>query len=150
LYRSKIDIAEDSQMNTNPGDGHLYVGVASSNGTRVNCHLGEVDYLLVYDAKAGKPDLVSLRKIPPELTGDARWTKVAELVEDCSVVLVGGVGPLPRSILTGRGLQVRIVEGRIPDLLAKIDEITASNDDVSFVCGESCHGNGRGCGCFMA
>jgi hypothetical protein len=61
-------------------------------------------------------------------------------------LLVGGIGPMPKSLLDRRGIRVRTVRGRISDILAKID-VTVSDDadSVPFVCGEDCNGDQHGC-----
>jgi nitrogen fixation protein NifB len=127
-----------------------YLAVASSDGVRVNGHLGEADYLLIYDLSSAKPKLAGLRKIPPSTTEGSRWATLVNLLWDCPLLLTGGIGPAPKALLQQNGVRVRTVRGRIGDLLAKIDAITGADDDVPFVCGESCHGGRRGCGCEMA
>jgi predicted Fe-Mo cluster-binding NifX family protein len=127
-----------------------YLAVASSDGVRVNTPLDEADYLLVYDISSATPALVSLRRIPPSTTEDFRSTTLATLLRDCPLLLTGGVGTALKAFLQQNGVQVRTVRGRIGDLLAKIDAIMVADDDVPFVCGESCRGGRRGCGCEMA
>jgi nitrogen fixation protein NifB len=124
-----------------------YVAAASSDGAKINLHLGEADHLLIYDTSQPKPKLVALRRIHPASTEESRWDALAEQLQDCSLLLVGGIGPFPRSVLDHNGIRVRTVQGRIDDLLGKLDEIVAASDDsVPFVCGSSCRGNQMGCG----
>jgi nitrogen fixation protein NifB len=141
---------EVTKMLAHPQIPNAYVAVASSDGARVNVHLGEADYLLIYYISSSKPKLVGLRRIPPLTTEGSRWTTLATLLHDCQLLLTAGIGPLPKSLLQQHGMQIRTVRGRICDLLEKIDAIKAADDDVPFVCGESCHGGRRGCGCEMA
>jgi nitrogen fixation protein NifB len=126
----------------------LYVAAASSDGAKINLHLGEADHLLIYDmVSEPKPKLVALRRIEQGAEEESRWDALARQLQDCSLVLVGGIGPFPRSVLDQNGIRVRTVQGRIEDLLGKIDEIVAAPDDsVPFVCGSGCHGNQMGCG----
>jgi len=127
-----------------------YLAVASNDGRRVNVNLGEADYLLIYDFSFPVPKLVGLRKIPPLTTDGFLWTTLAPLLEDCSLLFTGGIGPIPKGLLQQNGVRVHTVRGRISDLLTKIDVIMVAYDDVPFVSGESCHGGPRGCRCEMA
>ena len=127
-----------------------YLAVASNDGRRVNVNLGEADYLLIYDLSFPEPKLVGLRKIPPLTTDGFLWTTLATLLEDCSLLFTGGIEPIPKALLQQNGVRVHTVRGRISDLLTKIDVIMVADDDVPFVCGESCHGGPRGSRCEMA
>ena len=93
-----------------------------------------------------KPKLVGLRRIPPSTTEGSRWSTLAGLLRDCSLLLVGGIGPMPKSLLGQNGIRVRTVRGRISDILAKIDvDVSDDEESVPFVCGEACHGDQHGC-----
>ena len=128
----------------NPG-GHI--AVASSDGSHVNMHLGEADHLLVYDLLPPKAKLVGIRKVPPPTPEGSRWATLADLLGDCSLLLAGGIGPVPRALLDQHGIRVRTVRGPISEILAQID-VTVSDADggAPFVCGEGCNDNRSGCG----
>lgn len=128
-------------------DTSPYVAVASSDGTRVDRHLGEADYLLVYNVASPKPELVGLRRIPPLTSEGSRWATLADILQDCALLLADGVGPVPRAVLKQNGIRVRTARGRITEILAQIDVAAVDDDDVPVVCSERCHGHGRGCGC---
>jgi nitrogen fixation protein NifB len=138
--------AEAPTMPATTQKNDRYIAVASSDGSHVNVHLGDADHLLVYDVSAPKAKLVGLRRIPPWTTAGSRWATLAGMLRDCSLLLVGGIGPMPKALLDQNGIRVRTVRGRIADILAKID-ITVSDDDDStpFVCGEACSGDQHGC-----
>jgi len=143
------NVAEDRGETTKepaaPRNHGPHIAVASSDGSRVNMHLGEADHLLIYKMSSPKPKLVALRRIPPLTAGGSRWTTLAGLLRDCSLLLVGGIGPMPKSLLDRHGIWVRTVRGRISDILAKIDVNVSDDDSAPFVCGEACHGDQHGC-----
>jgi nitrogen fixation protein NifB len=141
---------EPENMTPTPNAEREYIAVASSNGKQVDCHLGEVDYLLIYNPSAATPQLVDLRRLPPQSGRQSRLAAMAGMLQDCSLLLVGGVGPGPKAALQKQGVRVRTVQGQVAELLKKVAEISAADEDVPFVCGEGCHGNGRGCGCSWA
>jgi nitrogen fixation protein NifB len=58
-----------------------------------------------------------------------RWLRMADLLLDCSAVLAGGAGPLPRKILAHYGIFVGIVEGSVQKAL----RMMASGGDLSFM-----------------
>jgi nitrogen fixation protein NifB len=139
-----------TKMATHPQIPKTQVAVATGDGVRVNTPLGEADYLLIYDVSSSPAKVVGLRKIPPYTAQSDRWTTIASLVRDCPLLLTGGIAPEPKALLQRNGTEVRTVRGRIDDLLAKIDAILLADDEVPFVCDESCHGGRRGCRCEMA
>ncbi len=129
-------------------DPEKFIAVASGDGSKVNEPLGEIDYLLIYDTRPARPKLMGLRRIPPATDDGSRWETLAGMTQDCSMLLVGGIGPMPKLYLEQAGMLIRTVRGPVSDLLAKVDEIAANGDEeVAFTCGDNCHGDRQGCGC---
>lgn len=129
----------------------LVAAVATREGFFVNQHLGEADRLFVFRID---PDgsLVSqgARPLPPDGGGAQRWADVADLISDCRVLLVSGIGAPPRRALEAAGISVHVVEGLISEAL----RAAASGRDLGFMsrppqgCGSGCSGGAsRGCGC---
>jgi len=141
---------EVTTMMTESQLSSTYLAVASNDGRRVNVNLTEADHLLIYDLSVPIPKLVGLRKIPSLTTDGFLWTTLATLLEDCSLLFTGGIGPIPKALLQQNGVRVHTVRGRISDLLTKVDVIMVADDDVPFVCSKSCHGGPRECRCEMA
>ncbi len=125
------------------------VAVASMEGVLVNQHLGEASQLLIYGKNDGRIMLEEARKMPPKGGGDQRWQKVAEILSDCQVLLVSGVGEKPRQSLNQSGIDVYQIEGLIDDALQGAFE----GSDLRHMirrdraqCGVGCSGTGGGCG----
>jgi len=132
-----------------PGGKRPYVAVCSREGFLVNEHLGEARSIGIYTCDEQGAKLVEKREAPPKGAGDERWSQLAELLQDCSAVLVSGVGPTPRSVLTNSGLAVHMVEGLIADGVERIfhsQSLESMKPRQSFACGSGCQGNAQGCG----
>jgi len=125
-----------------------YAAVATREGLLVDQHLGEAMTLTIYTLEDGKVKQVSRRDTPPSGGGDQRWEALAAGLNDCAVLLVSGIGPRPRQILTDAGVDVRQVEGLIDEIVPR----ALAGDGLktycvqSRKCGEACQGNGTGCG----
>lgn len=87
-----------------PGDEKPYVAVASLEGALVNLHLGEAPEFEIW----GKSDtgfrLIEVRPAPEPGSGVARWTELAQRLNDCRAVLVTALGESPRQILRKHGI----------------------------------------------
>jgi nitrogen fixation protein NifB len=124
-----------------------YIAVASMEGYLVNQHLGEADSLLIYEKTENGPNLVEERKTPPGGLGDHRWLELARSLNDCSTILVSGIGNNPMQILQGNGVQVIETEGLVSELVGKIfnNQTIPQKSRSSFKCGSQCSGSGEGC-----
>ncbi len=69
-----------------------YVAIASYEGLMINKHLGEADDFLIYKQTDTGYELVEKRLAPPKGMGDLRWINLAKKLNDCSDILVNGVG----------------------------------------------------------
>jgi len=132
-----------------PGKNRPYVAVTSREGYLVNEHLGEAAFLRIYKYEDKKVVPVEKRKTPPKGEGQDRWEALADELQDCAALLVSGVGPKPKKILTGRGIAIHQMEGLISEGVERIYE-SKSLDNLkprkAFSCGSSCQGNAQGCG----
>ena len=125
------------------------VAVASMEGVLVNQHLGEAEKLLVYGHKDGRVHLVAARTTPAKGGGMQRWRDLAEILADCSTLLVGGVGTNPKKVLAAAGIEVLEIEGLIDEAVQAVFAGEPLNHMVKrtvTACGASCSGTGMGCG----
>jgi nitrogen fixation protein NifB len=123
-----------------------YVAVASMEGLFVNRHLGEAAVLWIYTMSNGKVTLKEQRATPVSGSGDQRWKDLAELIDDCTALLVSNCGSNPKKILENKGLRVITSEGLITETAGPILEgreipkiFTAKPSKVG------CGGTGGGC-----
>ncbi len=129
-------------------DKKKLVAVTSREGVLVNQHLGEAAYLNIYDISQKEP--VFLEKRPaPEMGGkDLRWLKLSEVIKDCHLLLVSGIGKNPKHILNQKGIEILEVNGMISEILHAVKEGKNLNHLIvreHSGCGESCQGAGMGC-----
>lgn len=126
-----------------------YVAVASYEGLMINQHLGEAKDLLIYKETATGYDLVEKRSTPMKGKGDLRWIELARILNDCSYVLVNGVGARPVEVLQSVGIAVVEMAGLIDDGLdavCKGKKLKSVLKTKLSKCGDNCSGNGTGCG----
>lgn len=126
-----------------------FVAVASREGVLVNQHLGEADHLLIYGRKNGAVSLMESRRTPESGGGVARWDELADRINDCSLLLVGGVGANPRRVLIRKGIEVLEIEGLIDEAVRTVFDggslrHLAKRNMTG--CGAECSGTGGGCG----
>ncbi|WP_022667730.1 nitrogenase cofactor biosynthesis protein NifB [Desulfospira joergensenii] len=122
--------------------------VATREGVLVNQHLGEATHLNIYDLGLDVPVMVDKRSLPEPGGRNIRWMQVAEIIKDCGVLLVSGIGQAPKTILTRGGVRVLEVNGLITEVLTHIKNKTS----ISHLkvrertdCGATCQGSGMGC-----
>lgn len=131
-----------------PTQKRPYIAVGSMEGVIINQHLGEARDLWIFGHENGEVKVIANRNTPPSGLGDARWNSLAETLKDCRTILTSGVGPKPRKILEGAGLQVIATEGMIKPTLEKLFQ----GEQIRIIkpcehrCGSGCSGTGTGCG----
>ncbi|HCT83612.1 MAG: nitrogen fixation protein NifB [Candidatus Margulisiibacteriota bacterium] len=125
-----------------------YVAVASMEGHLINQHLGEARELWIYGKIDASINLLEKRKLPGLGGGMQRWQQVAAAINDCSYLLVSGIGANPSKVIGDSGITVIETEGFINTSL----EYLFGNQSGRLMpkikpakCGESCAGNGLGC-----
>jgi nitrogen fixation protein NifB len=135
-----------------PLDGNasrVLVAVATREGALVNQHLGEATEFRIYRDDGNGPVELARRKAPEPGGSVARWQEVADVLVDCHSLLVSGCGPVPKEILTTRGLKIQVVEGLLSEILPnalKGDSLEAWSPCSGFSCGSACSGKGGDCG----
>lgn len=130
-----------------PTESRPNVAVASMEGFLVNQHLGEAAGLRIYGAVDGQVELIENRETPERGGGDARWQSLADHLSDCHAVLTNGAGPAPQRVFKQNGIKTFVVEGLIEENLeAFFKGETLRSPCRSFSCGDSCSGDGGGCG----
>jgi nitrogen fixation protein NifB len=125
------------------------VAVASREGVLVNQHLGEADHLLIYGKKNGAVSLIESRLTPKSGGGMSRWDELADSINDCSLLLVSGVGANPRQVLTRKGIEVVEIEGLIHEAVQTVFDGKSLRNLIKRkmkACGAECSGAGAGCG----
>lgn len=126
-----------------------YVAVASYEGLMINQHLGEARMFYIFKENGNSYELVEKRQAPAKGNGDLRWIELGKILNDCSFILVNGVGARPTEVLSRIGIAVVEMSGMINDGLdavykgRKLKAVLKTNLPR---CGESCGGNGMGCG----
>ena len=124
------------------------VAVASYEGVMINRHLGEATELLIFTRDKEGYNFLEKRKTPVKGKGDLRWVELASILPDCSYVLVNGVGARPVDVLEKTGIAVIEMAGLIEDGLDAVykGKKLKSVIKTGFSKGDSCSGNGMGCG----
>ncbi len=126
-----------------------HVAVASYEGLMINMHLGEAKEFLIYTETEDGYSLIERRQAPAQGNGDLRWVKLAKVLDDCSYVLVNGVGSKPVEVMQQVGTAVVEMSGLIEDGLdavykgKKLKSVLKTNLGK---CGDNCNGDGMGCG----
>ena len=130
-----------------PEGARLNLAVATRDGLRLNAHLGEARSLRIYRPGPFGPVFLEERPTPPP--GAGRWAALAATLQDCTALLVNGVGGSPQRTLEAGGLRVLVLEGAITVALGTLfagGEPGPLEHHRPFKCGESCAGPGGGCG----
>ncbi len=125
-----------------------YVAVATREGVLVNQHLGEATEVSIYDPRKEKLFLVEKRSLPEPGGGDARWHAMAELLKDCHLILVSGVGETPKEVLMAHGFEILMVSGLIQEVIDAVknkQNITHLIKRAPRNCNAECSGTGMGC-----
>jgi nitrogen fixation protein NifB len=126
-----------------------YVAVATREGMLVNLHLGEAASFQIWAPDGQEFRLLEERPAPPSGGGDHRWWALAEILRDCRVVLVSGVGETPKAILTEAGILPLEMTGLIEMGLQAVNEGNTVSLFKARAGGlaKGCPGKGLGSGC---
>lgn len=126
-----------------------YVAVASYEGLMINKHLGEAKELMIFKQADSGFELVETRPTPLQGDRDVRWVKLAKVLQDCSYLLVNGVGKRPVEVLHNLDIAVVEMAGLITDGLDAVyhgRKLKSVLKTKMSKCGDSCNGNAMGCG----
>ncbi|MCP4117996.1 MAG: radical SAM protein [Desulfobacteraceae bacterium] len=125
-----------------------YVAVATREGVLVNQHLGEATHLAIFDPGGEEPELVEKRRVPEPGGAGSRWEAMAEMLKDCHLILVAGVGNAPKKVLTEKGFEILMVNG----LILEIIDAVKNKQNINYLkrkeprrCHDECSGAGMGC-----
>ena len=149
LSESHYLLKEYSSRTFAETEGRPYVAVGTNEGMLVNLHLGEASSLYIFKQSPKGYKFVEERATPPAGCGDSRWLQLAETLSDCRAVLVSGIGPAPKKILSAQNIHVVEMTGLIDEGLDgvytnKVIRSMAKPD--AFKCGSACKGDAQGCG----
>jgi len=125
-----------------------HVAVASMEGLLVNQHLGEATRLWIFGPGDPNPRLIETRATPEPGDGMGRWRELAQTIQDCRAVIVGGIGRKPRWALEKAGLKVIEMSGLISQAVSTLyqsGDVPASMRKPFRACGSECQGSGVGC-----
>ncbi len=142
-------LSDAARLNISDGEDRPYVAVTSMEGILVNQHLGEADRIHVFRETPNGYKLVNIRATPEKGTGNERWIHLAEMLDDCKAILVGGIGPKPSSIISTHGIKIVEMSGMIDqglDHVYKGIELRSLCKTDMFKCGSGCTGKATGCG----
>lgn len=90
------------------------VAVASATGMEVDLHLGQAKTLLIYGPREdGLTCLIETRPAPEPGSGEDRWDRLAETLNDCFALLAAAAGERPRQLLAEQGIRVLLTEDNI-------------------------------------
>lgn len=105
---------EDNYLLPKPSASRPNVAVLSSNGMDIDLHLGQAIKAVIYGPRDdGLACLLEARDLPEPGCGDQRWHKVAEVLDDCFILLASSAGQRPRQILGEQGLTVHLLEDNV-------------------------------------
>lgn len=97
------------------------VAVLSSSGVEVDLHLGKAGKIMIYGPREdGLACLLEIRDAPAPGGGAARWRDLAELIDDCFVLLAAQAGETPRQILAEHRIPVLLTADRIEGLVESL------------------------------
>lgn len=145
-----LQTCASEKPNTFKSSDRPHVAVATLEGVLINQHLGEAFHLQIY----GKSDSEGIRMVDDRMTpepgsGDNRWLNLAETLKDCRALMVSGIGPNPRKILSDSGIEVFEVEGLINEAVERFFSGENMNHLIKREmtrCKAACSGTGAGCG----
>ncbi len=90
------------------------VAALSSNGMDIDLHLGQAIKALIYGPREdGLACLLEARDLPEPGGGESRWQQVAEILNDCFVLLAESAGHKPREILGRHGLPIILLDDNV-------------------------------------
>lgn len=128
-------------MPNNPYQIRPYIAVASREGMLVNEHLGHARQFYIYNIDDPALPVIEIRNAPAAGTGMNRWLELAEVLNDCKVLLVNQTGEPPKAVLTEAGIRVIVTEGLIDQALSILQN---GSEPLPVVDVKQCSGGGCG------
>jgi len=114
------DALVSCSMGCGPAIEKRHVAVATLEGALVNLHLGEAHEFQVWGQSESGFRFIEVRPAPEPGIGPARWTLLAELLNDCRAVLVETLGEAPKKTLREHNILPVEMSGPIEMGLAAI------------------------------
>lgn len=125
------------------------VAVGTSDGIRVDLHLGETFELWIYEKTKNGYRFIEKRKTPDVADCDNKWTALCDgILTDCQAVLVSGAGKTPITVLQNNGIRIIQMKGLIDtglDIVYRQQPLISIYKAGPFKCGKTCHGDKKGC-----
>jgi nitrogen fixation protein NifB len=118
-----------------------YVAVATTDGVRIDVHLGQANHLWIYRLEDGKAVLVEQRSVAHCRESEDRWNALADTLADCGAILVAALGQAPHKALRRRGFYVEAVEGSVDELVTSLlSRRSLPSDSLRFTgfCADRC------------
>lgn len=143
-------IKQFSAMSVHKATVKNKVAVATSDGQRVDFHLGEAEDMWIYEQTKNGYRFIEKRTVPITDGCNDKWSALCNTVlTDCQAVLVSGAGKTPTAILQGNGIRLIQMKGLIDtglDTVYHKQPVIALCKTGPFKCGATCHGDQKGCG----
>ncbi|NDV23371.1 NifB/NifX family molybdenum-iron cluster-binding protein [Desulfovibrio sp. JC022] len=104
---SSIELEKPVSSNLpKPSKSRPNVAVASSSGMDIDLHLGHAHKLMIFGPREdGLACLLETREAPEPGGGKSRWEKLAEMLNDCFVLLCSAAGETPKKVLAAKGIR---------------------------------------------
>jgi nitrogen fixation protein NifB len=123
-----------------------YVAVATREGMLVNMHLGEALAFQIWAPQGNGARMIEERSAPEVGCGPDRWHRLAEILHDCSLILVEAAGKQPKQVLGEHGVTLLECSGLITDIVTEHFNGGDINRYRTRSHKAGCAGMGAGCG----
>lgn len=98
-----------------------YVAVTSDDGYKIDCHLGQAAYLMIFLPGQVRGKLIDVRPMPDKRSDSlTRWSRVGALLKDCSFLLTSGIGTVPRLLLEDGGVFIHVTGAVVDQALGAL------------------------------
>lgn len=151
-YSSSIEglLADTRHQRGNAPNTRNFVAIASSDGVRIDLHLGETRHLQIWGLSKDGFVMVSQRQVPDSSMGQ-RWERLGLVFNDCRCLLTAGIGSYPKSIITHSGIDVIESKESIEQVLSHVffgtplQKVMTQTSIVGCAGPDGCRGDKKGC-----
>ena len=111
---------DTNSLSFGEGRGEARVAITTSNGEKVDQHFGKATSFSIYEMDANELKLIETREVesyceqkngepidPNHKFSDDRFSKVYEMIKDCSVLYTQQIGNKPGEVLNTKGIKVQ-------------------------------------------
>jgi nitrogen fixation protein NifB len=109
-------------------------------------HLGEAPCFQIWAPQGKGARMIEERAAPEVGCGPDRWRRLAEILHDCSLMLVEAAGKQPKQVLGEHGITVMECSGLIEDIVVDYFQGTDISRYKTRTHKAGCAGMGAGCG----